>query len=134
VFSVGIPGSCMMEKPRICHGAEVRDVWNHARYGQPSADLPCAHRWPWSATTNKVKAAGQVPTEPSQNYEAEAATLNGIASISACAACSGGAKVGFLALAAHNPRTFNNVVVPRTGIYEMQIDYLHSDHGRRSSA
>jgi len=71
----------------------------------------------------RVTAAGRVPTTPSQSYEAEAATLSGTATVSNCA-CSGGAKVGFLGLGANNTVTFNNVSVPRSGIYEMHIDYL----------
>jgi len=102
---------------------EVRDLWSHADLDdlpQTFSALIPGH----GVRLLKVKAGGQVPTEPSQSYEAEAATLSGTASISACVACSGGAKVGFLGLGVRNTLTFNNVVVPRTGIYEMQIDYL----------
>lgn len=102
---------------------EVRDLWNHADLGyvrQGFRALIPGH----GVRLLKVKAAGQVPTEPSQSYEAEAASLGGTATISSCAACSGGAKVGYLGLGASNTLTFNNVSAPRTGIYEMQIDYL----------
>ena len=102
---------------------EVRDLWNHNDLGNSpqrfSALIP-GH----GVRLLKVKAAGQVRPEPSQRYEAEAATLSGSASVSNCVACSGGAKVGFLGLGANNTVTFNNVIVPRTGIYEMQVDYL----------
>jgi hypothetical protein len=102
---------------------EVRDLWNHddlGRFPQKFSALIPGH----GVRLLKVKAAGQVPTEPSQDYEAEAATLSGSATISRCAACSGGAKVGYLGLGANNTVTFNKVNVARTGIYEMQINYL----------
>jgi hypothetical protein len=102
---------------------EVRDLWNHDDLGHfphSFSTLIPGH----GVRLLKVKAAGKVPTEPRESYEAEAATLSGTATISGCAACSGGAKVGYLGLGAGNTVTFNNVIVPRTGIYEMQIDYL----------
>jgi len=50
--------------------------------------------------------------------------LSGTAVIAACSACSGGEKVGGLAVGWSNAVTFNNVAVNRTGVYQMQIDSL----------
>jgi hypothetical protein len=61
---------------------------------------------------------------PSTSYEAEAATLAGSASVSDCAPCSGGAKVGNLGLGLGNTVTFNNVYVNRPGVYYMQVDSM----------
>ncbi len=103
----------------------VRDLWNHVDLGHFdgtfSAVIP-GH----DTRLLKVTGRGHVPPPHSQSYEAEAATLSGTATISECAACSGGAKVGYLGLGANNNVTFNNIRVPRTGIYEMQVDYLTS--------
>jgi hypothetical protein len=53
----------------------------------------------------KVEGEGHNRTIESQSYEAESATLNGSAVIAACAACSGGEKVGGLALGGNNDRS-----------------------------
>jgi alpha-galactosidase len=102
---------------------KVRDLWNHIELGR--------HDSGFSATILghgvrllKVKGQGPVRSTESQSYEAEAATLSGTAVIAGCAACSGGEKVGGLALGANNTVTFNNVRVRRSGVYQMQIDSL----------
>jgi hypothetical protein len=102
---------------------QIHDLWTHVDLGR--SDRSFSALVPGHSTRLlKVTAAGRVPPPPSQSYEAEAATLSGTAVVSACSACSGGAKVGFLGLGANNNVTFNNIRVPRTGIYEMQVDYL----------
>jgi hypothetical protein len=64
-------------------------------------------------------------TPEGEGYEAESGILSGNAAIYQCAACSGGAKVGYLGAAkGTNTVTFNNILVNRTGIYRMQLDYL----------
>jgi alpha-galactosidase len=104
---------------------QVRDLWTHADLGRSErsfTSLVPGH----GTRLLKVSAAGHISPPPSQSYEAEAATLSGTGIISACTACSGGAKVGFLGLGANNNVTFENVRVPRTGIYNMQVDYMTS--------
>jgi hypothetical protein len=101
-------------------------LWNHQDLGNFShgfsAVIP-GH----GARLLRLTARGRVGRSPSaisQSYEAESATLNGTAVIAKCSACSGGAKVGGLCCGANNYVTFQNVVVPRTGTYLMQIDSL----------
>jgi hypothetical protein len=104
---------------------QVRDVWNHSDLG-PSAQSFTALVPGHGARLLQVTANGHIPSPVSQSYQAEAGTLSGTATIAACGACSGGAKVGYLGVGANNTVTINNIRVPRTGIYEMRVDYLTS--------
>ena len=107
----------------FAHASRVRDLWNHIELG--SLDHGFNTTIPGHGVRLlKVKGVGQAPTVESQSYEAEAATLSGTAVIAACAACSGGNKVGGLAVGWNNSVTFNNVTVGRSGVYQMQIDSL----------
>jgi len=115
---------------------QVRDLWNHANLG-PSALTFSTILKGHSGRLLKVTTVGKTPPVPSTSYEAEAAVLGGSASISSCAPCSGGAKVGNLGLGASNTVTFNNVYVKHAGTYLMQVDsmtiglrsYLYSVNG-----
>ena len=64
-----------------------------------------------------------VPNPASTTYEAEAATLTGTASVGGCPYCSGGAIVGSFGAGAGNSVTFNNVTVPVSGMYQLEVDY-----------
>jgi len=100
---------------------QVRDLWNHiplGTYDRGFSTTVLGH----GVRLLKVEAQGDVRPVESQSYEAERATLNGTAVIAACTACSGGEKVGGLALGANNNVTFNNVSVRQSGVYQMQID------------
>jgi alpha-galactosidase len=65
-------------------------------------------------------------------YEAENATLGGAAATSAgfCGNCSGLASVGNLGGNPQSTVTFDDVNVPVTGIYQMEVDYM--TQGQRS--
>jgi alpha-galactosidase len=63
-------------------------------------------------------------------YEAENATLSGSATGGFCGNCSGLASVGNLGGSAQSAVTFDNVNVPVTGIYQVEIDYM--TQGQRS--
>ena len=102
---------------------QVRDLWNHIDLGSSDRGFSAVilgH----GVRLLKVKGRGDVRPTESQSYEAELATLNGTAVVAACPACSGGEKVGGLALGPNNTVTFNNVSVRRTGVYQMQIDSM----------
>jgi alpha-galactosidase len=107
----------------FANAARVRDLWNHfelGRYDRGFSTTLLGH----GVRLLKVEGEGDIRTTESQSYEAESATLNGSAVIAACPACSGGEKVGGLALGWNNNVTFNNVVVRRDGVYQMQIDSM----------
>jgi hypothetical protein len=104
--------------------ASVRDLWSHQdlgiRNGSISATLP-AHGSRLFRVTPRGGAFRM------QSYEAEAAAntiVNG-AGISDCAACSGGKKVGNL----YNGGALriNDVTVPRSGTYQVNIRYATND-------
>lgn len=102
----------------------VRDLWTRRELGpsvgQHDVVLP-AHG---TQLLLVERLPGQWPAGPSKAYEAETGALDGTAQVFACNGCSGGSKVGGLGLGASNTVAFNNVVVPRTGVYLMQIDSL----------
>lgn len=101
----------------------VRDLWNHIElgtYDRGFSTTILGH----GVRLLKVEAEGDVNPVESQSYEAERATLNGSAVIAPCPACSGGEKVGGLGLGRNNNVTFNDIIVRRSGIYQMQIDSM----------
>jgi alpha-galactosidase len=107
----------------FANAARVRDLWNHidlGRYDRGFSTTLLGH----GVRLLKVDGEGEIPAPESQSYEAESATLNGSAVIAACPACSGGEKVGGLGIGPNNNVTFNNVVVRRDGVYQMQIDSM----------
>jgi alpha-galactosidase len=73
-----------------------------------------------------ISGDGNEPYPGFSVYEAEYATLSGAAATSAgfCGNCSGLASVGNLGGNAQSTVTFDNVTVPITGIYQMEIDYM----------
>jgi alpha-galactosidase len=102
---------------------QVRDVWNRVNLApsllEYSAVIP-GH----GSVLLKVTTFGSLPSSPSVSYEAESAVLGGSASVSDCAPCSGGSKVGNYGLGATNTVTFNNVSVKYSGNYLMQVDSM----------
>src|SRR6267143_3666280 len=73
----------------------------------------------------RFRRSCNVVTPEGQSYEAESGILSGSAAVYQCAACSAGAKVGYLgATKATNTVTFSNIHVDRAGTYRMQVDYL----------
>jgi alpha-galactosidase len=102
----------------------VRDLWNHI-------DLAAA---PQGFTTVlpghgsrllRIYPSGKAPSTFGESYEAESAVLNGAAVVSACTACSGGAKVSNIgASTTSNSVTFNNVQVEHDGTYRMEVDAM----------
>lgn len=65
-----------------------------------------------------------MPHDPYTYYEAENATLAGGASVSDCANCSNGKKVGNLGKTA---TVEFNVIVPTPGTYKVKLNYLTAD-------
>jgi alpha-galactosidase len=79
-----------------------------------------------------ISGDGNEPYPGFSVYEAEYATLGGAAASSAgfCGNCSGLASVGNLGGNPQSTVTFDNVNVPVSGTYQMEIDYL--TQGQRS--
>src|SRR5258708_13195814 len=79
-----------------------------------------------------ISGDGNEPYPAFTVYEAENATLSGAAATSAgfCGNCSGLAAVGNLGGNAQSSVSFDNVVAPATGTYQMEIDYM--TQGQRS--
>jgi len=69
--------------------------------------------------------AGDSASSLTYEAEAEGNTLTGHASVSDCAACSGGKKVG--GLYQGSSLTFQHVTVPESGIYKLTISYISGD-------
>ncbi|MGW5568441.1 alpha-galactosidase D [Streptomyces tendae] len=105
--------------------AAVRDLWNHENLGthrnRITQALP-AHGSRLFTLTPKGAAAVALT-----GYEAESGdnTLGGSASVADCSACSDGRKVGNLYVG--GKLTFNDVVVPETGTYQVRISYVSGD-------
>ncbi|MGB6690771.1 MAG: CBM35 domain-containing protein [Terracidiphilus sp.] len=115
---------------------QVRDLWTHRDLGPGP--------WGFSAVLQahgmrllKVTGVGKPRPSPSTSYDAASAILSGSAALASCPLCAGGEKVGDLGLGPQNTATFENVYVPRTGEYLMQVDsmtiglrsYLYSVNG-----
>ena len=101
----------------------IRDLWSHT-YQLPSIGTYSTFLKGHGVRLLKVVGLGHAAPMPSTSYEAESATLGGSASVAECAPCSGGEKVGNFGLGAANTVTFNNVSVPRAGVYYMQVDSM----------
>ena len=101
----------------------IRDVWNHVTQGSSFGTYSTLLKG-HSVRLLKIVGLGYAAPMQSTSYEAESATLAGSASVSGCAPCSGGAKVGNLGLGVGNTVTFSNVYVPRAGVYYMQVDSM----------
>ncbi|GGM18625.1 hypothetical protein GCM10010129_73570 [Streptomyces fumigatiscleroticus] len=104
--------------------AAVRDLWNHENLGtyrgRITQALP-AHGSRLFTVTPKGAALDLT------GYEAEstANTLGGGAWVADCSACSDGKKIGNLYLGGR--LTFNDVVVPEAGTYQVRISYVGGD-------
>jgi hypothetical protein len=104
--------------------ASVRDLWQHADLGvfgdAISANLP-------SHGSRLFKVTPKRATLKFASVQAEASgnTLVSGASVGGCGSCSGGTKVGNL----YNggAMRFNNIVVDKTGIYQVNIRYCTGD-------
>lgn len=105
-------------------GADVRDVWNQTDLGPYPGSFSTVLVGHGSRLL-KVRRAGTVSAASSKSYEAEDGVLSGSAVVTACSACSGGLKVGYLGAAVNtNTVTFPDVQVTHAGTYRMEVDYL----------
>jgi alpha-galactosidase len=96
---------------------------NSIQFGNPTSYPPDMDRI-------IISGDGHEPYPSSSVYEAENATLSGSASAGFCGNCSGLAYVGNLGGSPQSTVTFDNINVPVTGIYQMEIDYM--TQGQRS--
>jgi hypothetical protein len=104
--------------------ATVRDLWQHTDLGVVadaiSANIP-------SHGSRLFRVTPKNSTLKFASIEAEASgnTLVGGASNAGCGNCSGGTKVGNL----YNggAMRFNNIVVDKTGVYQVNIRYVTGD-------
>ena len=101
----------------------ARDLWTHAELGGSHGSFTTVLEG-HGVRLLKVSTHGHAVPTPTSSYEGESATLSGSAVVADCAACSGGHKVGGLGLGAGNTVTFENVYVPRAGVYLMQVDSM----------
>ncbi|MFJ5215500.1 alpha-galactosidase D [Streptomyces sp. NPDC088354] len=102
----------------------VRDLWSHKDLGSLKdkiTDTLPAH----GSRLFTVTPHG--PAQATTGYEAEAAgnTLGGGASVADCGVCSGSHKVGNLYLG--GSLRFNDVVVPKAGMYTVKVGYVSGD-------
>jgi hypothetical protein len=107
----------------VSGASQMRDLWSHQNLGSSALTYSTTLQG-HDVRLLKVVAYGQAAPMPSASYEAESAILGGSAVIADCTPCSGGAKVGGLGLGPNNNVTFNNVYVPRAGVYLMQVDSM----------
>jgi alpha-galactosidase len=100
----------------------VRDIWNHTDLGafqDNFSTMILGH----GARLLRVTPRNEISNPPSGiSYEAELATLSGSASVASCSTCSGGLKVGNIG--GSSDVIFNNVSVPKSGIYRMEINAM----------
>jgi alpha-galactosidase len=90
---------------------------NSIQFGNPTSYPPDLDRI-------VISGDGHAPRPNSTVYEAENATLTGSASPSYCLYCSGASEAGNLGGGSANNVTFANVIVPKDGVYQMEVDYL----------
>ncbi|CCK26507.1 Carbohydrate binding family 6 [Streptomyces davaonensis JCM 4913] len=102
--------------------AAVRDLWNKENLGahtdRITQALP-AHGSRLFTVTPRGTALSWTA------YEAESGTLGGNASVADCSACSDGRKIGNLY--GGGKLTVNDVVVPRSGTYQIKVAYISGD-------
>ncbi len=101
----------------------LKDLWSGATYvsGDGTVSAPVV-----SHGVAMYRVRRTVPVEA----ESTANTRTGAARVVACAACSGGKKVGYIGNGAANSLTFNGIGVPSAGTYNLTLSYLLS--GTRS--
>lgn len=90
---------------------------NTIQFGNPASYPPDMDRI-------VISGNGNEPYPDFSVYEAENATLSGSASAGFCGNCSGLASVGNLGGSPLSTVTFDDVNVPATGTYQMEIDYM----------
>jgi alpha-galactosidase len=96
---------------------------NAIQFGNPTS-------YPPDVDQIVISGDGNEPYPAFSVYEAENATLSGSASGGFCGNCSGLASVGNLGGSPQSAVTFENVNVPATGTYQLEIDYM--TQGQRS--
>jgi alpha-galactosidase len=96
---------------------------NAIQFGNPTS-------YPPDVDQIVISGDGNEPYPAFSVYEAENATLSGSASAGFCGNCSGLASVGNLGGSPQSAVTFENVNVPATGTYQVEIDYM--TQGQRS--
>jgi alpha-galactosidase len=132
VTQISIPWSLL----GFANAIQVRDLWTHQELEPSPVGFSTVLNGHGSRLL-EVRGVGEPPPPPSTSYDAATAVLGGSAAIASCPACSDGEKVGDLGLGASNTVTFNNVDVPKTGEYLMEVDsmtiglrsYLYSVNG-----
>jgi hypothetical protein len=107
--------------------ATVRDLWAHSDLGTFNNSYTATNIPSHGVVMLKISGSEAATT----SYEAEASgnTLAGGAAVAACAACSGGSKVGFIG---NNAGTlqFNSVNVNLSGSHIVTISYENGDPNR----
>ncbi|MGF0173969.1 alpha-galactosidase D [Streptomyces sp. Marseille-Q5077] len=102
--------------------ASVRDVWNKENLGsytdKITQALPAHGSRLFTVTPRGTDLAWTA-------HEAEAGALSGNASVADCSACSDGRKVGNLYTG--GKLTFDDVVVPKAGTYQIKVAYVSGD-------
>lgn len=104
--------------------AAVRDLWNHENldtYKDKVTQALPAH----GSRLFTVTPHGSALAFTGYEAESPSNTLAGNASVADCSACSGGKKVGNLYLG--GKLTFNDIVVPKAGTYQVKISYVSGD-------
>ena len=96
----------------------LRAGTNTIRFGNPTSYPPDLDRI-------VISGDGSATLPAATAYEAENAVLGGSASPGYCKLCSGASKAGNLGNGS-GTATFTNIVVPRDGTYQMEVDYLTS--------
>jgi alpha-galactosidase len=96
---------------------------NSIQFGNPTSYPPDMDRI-------IISGDGNEPYPGFSVYEAENAKLSGSTSAGFCGNCSGLASVGNLGGSPQSTVTFDNVNVPVTGTYQMEIDFM--TQGQRS--
>jgi len=100
----------------------MRDLWKHRELG-PSllrySDVIPGH----GARLIKVRAIGKGPTQPSQIYNSDTATLYGGTQLADCSTCASGHKLTYLGIGAANYAVFH-VNVKHAGVYRMEVDSM----------
>ncbi|MFJ1793187.1 glycoside hydrolase family 9 protein [Kitasatospora griseola] len=86
-------------------------------------------------TAVDVAASNTAPSGGSYEAEAAANTLTGRAAAVACAACSGGSRIGYLGTVTAGTGTlaFHGVTVATAGTYQVQIAYTNGSAGARTA-
>ncbi|MCW8376376.1 alpha-galactosidase D [Streptomyces justiciae] len=104
--------------------AAVRDLWNHENLGTYKNGITQALPAHGSRLFT-VTPRGTTLRWTGIEAESPSNTLSGNASVADCSACSDAKKVGNLYLG--GKLTFNDVVVPEDGTYQIKVAYISGD-------